>query len=68
MKKIIQDDVFYRNSEYIANMFNDYFIDIGKKLLNRLGEIITIILITWQITTNLILFSSDQLIVIPRRN
>ena len=28
VKKIIQDDVVHENSEDIANMFNDYFVDI----------------------------------------
>ena len=46
VKKILQDDVVHEDSENKDNMFNDYFVDIEKILLNRLGEIMTIILIT----------------------
>ena len=27
---LIQDDVVHEDSEDVANMFNDYFVDIGK--------------------------------------
>ena len=30
VKKIIQDDVVHEDSECIANMLNDYFVDIGR--------------------------------------
>ena len=65
VKKIIQDDIVHEDSEDIANMFNDYFADIGKNIAESIMEIIRIIMITLLISTNLILFSSDQFIVIP---
>ena len=41
--KIIQDDVVHWDSRDIANMFNDYFVDIGKDIAESIGgEIITI--------------------------
>ena len=40
VKKIIQNDVVHEDSEDMANMFNDYFVEKGKILLNRLGEIL----------------------------
>ena len=46
-------------------MCNDYIVDIRKNIVESIGEIITIILITLFIAINLILFSSDQFIVIP---
>ena len=46
MKKIILDDVVHMDSGDIANMFNDYFVHIGKNIVNRFGEIMSIILIT----------------------
>ena len=32
VKKIIQDDVVHEDAEDIANMFNDYFVDIGQNI------------------------------------
>ena len=46
VKKIIHDDVVHVGSGGIANMFNDYFVDIGRNIANRLGEIMPIILST----------------------
>ena len=36
VKKIIQD-VVHEDSEDIANMFNDYFVDIGKYIAESIG-------------------------------
>ena len=46
VKKIIHDDVVHVDSEDIANMFNDYFADIGRNIAKSIGEIMPIILIT----------------------
>ena len=67
-RTIIQVDIVHEDFEDLANIFNDYFVDIGKILQNRLWEIITIILIAWLISTNLILFSSNKFSVIPLKN
>ena len=37
VKMIIHDDVVHVDSGYIANMFNDYFIDIGRNIAESVG-------------------------------
>ena len=37
LKKIIQYDVVHEDSQGIANMFNDYFVDIGKYISESIG-------------------------------
>ena len=38
VKKIIQDDIVHESSGDIANMFNDYFVDIVKNVAVSIGE------------------------------
>ena len=37
MKKIIHDDVGHVDSGDIANMFNDYIVDIGRNIAESIG-------------------------------
>ena len=37
VKKIIHDDIVYLDSEDIANMFNDYFVDVGRNIAESIG-------------------------------
>ena len=37
VKKLIQDDVVHVDSGDIANMFNDYFVDIGQNIAELIG-------------------------------
>ena len=37
VKKIIHDDVVHVDSGDIANMFNDYFFDIGRNIAESIG-------------------------------
>ena len=37
VKKIIHDDVVHEASGDIANMFNDYFVDIGRNIAKSIG-------------------------------
>ena len=37
IKKIIHDDVVHVDSGDIANMFNDYFVDIGRNIAESIG-------------------------------
>ena len=37
VKKIIHDDVVHEDSGDIANMFNDYFVDIGRNIAESIG-------------------------------
>ena len=37
VKKLIQDDVVHEDSEDIANILNDYFIDIGRSIAESIG-------------------------------
>ena len=37
VKKIIHDDVVHVDSGAIANMFNDYFVDIGRNIAESIG-------------------------------
>ena len=37
VKKIIHDDVVHEDSEKIPNMFNDYFVDIGRNIAESIG-------------------------------
>ena len=37
VKKIIHDDVVHEDSGDIANMFNDYFLDIGRNIAQSIG-------------------------------
>ena len=36
--KIIHDDVVHKDSEDIANLFNNYFVDIGKSIDESVGS------------------------------
>ena len=60
VKKIIQDCVVHVDSGVIANMFYDYFVDIGRNIAESIGGNIVNHLDYRLILTNLILFSSDQ--------
>ena len=65
-RKITQNCVVHEDSEDIANVFNDYFVDIGKNIAESIeGNSNNHLDCMGHISTNLILFSSDQLIVIP---
>ena len=37
VKKIIHDDVVHVDSGDMANMFNDYFVDIGRNITESIG-------------------------------
>ena len=37
VKKIIPDDVAHEDSGDITNMFNDYFVDIGRNIAESIG-------------------------------
>ena len=37
VKKIIQDDIVHEDSEDIANMFNNYFVDVRKYIAESIG-------------------------------
>ena len=37
VKKIIHDDVIHEDSGDIANMFNEYFVDIGRNIAESIG-------------------------------
>ena len=37
VKKKIHDDVVHLDSRHIANMFNDYFVDIGRNIAESIG-------------------------------
>ena len=60
VKKTIQDDVVHEDSEYIANMFNDYFVDIGKNIAKSICGNENNHLDYMTHINQLILFSSDQ--------
>ena len=64
VKKLIQNDVVREDSEDMANMFNDYIVDTGKNIAESIGDN-RLDYIAYNLLTNLILFSSDQFIVIP---
>ena len=66
VKKIITD-VVREDSEDIANMFNDYFVDIVKNIAQSIGGNNNNHL-DYMTNINQPVFFSDQLIVIPRRN
>ena len=38
VNKIIQDDIVQEDSEDIANIFNDYFVDIEKNIAESIGR------------------------------
>ena len=63
VKKIITD-VVREDFEDIANMFNDYFVDIGKNIAQSIGGNNNNHL-DYMTNINHPLFFSDQLIVIP---
>ena len=68
VKKMIHDDVVHVDSGDIANMFNDYFVDIGRNIAESIGGNNADYLDYMTHIKNLILFSSDQLIVTRLKN
>ena len=68
VKKIIHDDVVHVDIGNIANMFNDYFVDIGRNIAESIGGNNANHLDYMTHINNLILFSSDKFSVIPLKN
>ena len=68
IKKIIQDDVAQVDSGDIANLFNDYFVDIGRNIAKQIvgNNANHLDYMTHIYQTNS--FSSDQFVVIPLKN
>ena len=67
LKKIIHDDVVHVDSGDIANMFNDYFVDIGKNIADSIGGNNANHL-DYMTHINQLNFSSHQFIVTPLKN